>query len=430
MIRGLRRFNLFRAISLTWVFIPFQWEYLDRYGYTGQQILLLNAVFTLASVIFEIPTGVLADTIGRKKALSMGALTMVASCATFLTGGWTDSYLHLVVANVFAALSMTLVSGSDSAYLYDLMATRGATPKYPRVEMTSTAFKLLGNATGGVIGFFIARDSIEWTFAFTAILALLASAIAATLPEPATMTRRNLHQHILESLNIVRTSRIIIGMVLFSMFLFPLLRVGMYLDPIHAGVHRIPVAYLGLAFAAKDMVSALGSFGVGRLIDLVGRGAILLFLAAISAVAFLLQGIVHGPWCYGLYLLPALALGLYSPVIRIIINENVSNPERRATVLSVEGMFRRLGYAFFSPIIGWLVDSLPLGAVFVSMAFLGFAAAGIGALVMVIGNGRLKRPPVAESIAPAASPLHLIEDPAKAGLRASAGPAGIDRIAN
>ena len=427
MISGLRRFNLFRAISLTWVFIPFQWEYLDRFGYNGQQILLLNAVFTLAAVLSEIPTGVLADTIGRKKALSLGGLTMVVSCVTFLTGGWAHSYFYFVVANVFAALSMTLVSGSDSAYLYDLMADRGATPRYPRVEMTSTAFKLLGNATGGVVGFFIARHSIEWTFGFTAILAFVASGVAATLPEPAMRTRKDLHRHLAESLQIVRSSRIIIAMVLFSMFLFPLLRIGVYLDPIHANLHYIPVAYLGLAFAAKDLVSAFGSFGVGRLINMVGRGPILLFLAAIAAVAFLIQGIAHGPWCYGLFLLPALALGLFSPVIKIIINENVSNPERRATVLSVEGMFRRLGYAFFSPIIGWLVDSLPLGAVFISMAFLGFAAAGIGALVIVIGNGRMRRPLSAEASGRSSNPLKIPDAPDKSGRRAEV---GLDRFAN
>jgi MFS family permease len=393
MVQGLKRFNLFRAISLTWVFIPFQLVYLVDHGYSGQAILLLNAIFTLTAVLCEIPTGVLADRIGRKKTLTIGALTMVAGSGFFLLGGLVESFFYFALANVFAALSMTLISGKDSAYLYDLMASQDALESYPRVEGTSTACKLLGNVLGGVVGFLIAKYAIaiEWTFVMTAVLAFTAAVIAATLPEPQIARRQNVHRHVTESLNIVRTSRIILAVLCFSLFLFPLLRVGIFLDPLHAELHGIPVAFLALAFAAKDVMSAVSSFNAGRLIRWIGKGPILLILPAISAIAFLLQGIVHGSWCYALYLLPALALGLFSPVIRIIINENVRKSERRATVLSIEGMFRRLGYVFFSPIIGWLIDSFTLGAVFVAMAFLGFAASGISALIIVIGNGRMKR---------------------------------------
>lgn len=391
MVRGLKRFNLFRSISLNWVFIPFQWQYLVDHGYSGQAILLLNAIFTLTAVIFEIPTGVLADRIGRKKTLTLGALTMVAACVFFLLGGRFESFLHFGLANVFAALSMTFISGKDSAYLYDLMGAQDALSRYPRVEGTSTACKLLGNVLGYIAGSLLARYSIEMTFGLTALLALTASIVAATLPEPPMSRKQEIERHMGESIRIVRTSRIIMGVMCFSLFLFPLLRVGIFLDPIHANLHGIPVAFLGYAFAAKDLMSAVSSFNAGRLIRWMGRGPILFVLPFVSALAFLLQGVVHGAWCYAVYLLPALALGLFSPIIRIIINENVEKSERRATVLSIEGMFRRLGYVFFSPIIGWLVDSFPLGAVFVTMAFLGFAAAGISALIIVLGNGRLKR---------------------------------------
>jgi predicted MFS family arabinose efflux permease len=296
------------------------------------------------------------------------------------------------MANAFAALSMTLISGKDSAYLYDMMAAQNALERYPKIEGTSTACKLMGNVLGFIIGTALARYSIELTFGFTALLALTASVIAATLPEPLVARKQEIERHLGESLRIVRKSHIILSVLCFSLFLFPVLRVGIFLDPVHAELHGIPVAYMGLAFAAKDLMASLSSWNAGRLIRWLGKGPILFLLPAVSAIAFLVQGVTHGPWCYGVYLMPALALGLFSPIIRILINENVQQSERRATVLSIEGMFRRLGYVFFSPIIGWLLDSFTLGAVFVAMAFLGFAASGISAMIIVIGNGRLKRP--------------------------------------
>jgi MFS family permease len=387
MIKGLKRFNFFRSLSLTWVFIPFQWDYLVSHNFSAKSIFLLNSIFTLSAVLCEVPTGVLSDRIGRKKTLVMGGLSMCFGCGFFLLGGTTEFFVYFALANIFAALSMTLVSGCDSAYLFDLVASQGVMDRYPKVEGRSTAWKLVGNVLGCVLGFFLARIAIEWTFALTALITLAASVVAACLPEAQAFRHTDLKLHLAESFRVVRKSKVIISVLFYSLFLFPLLRVGIFLDPPHAALHGIRAEYLGLAFALKDIMSALGSFNAGAIIKKWGSGKILLVLPVLGSIAFLLQGFFHGPWCWGLYLLPALALGLFSPVIRIMINQAVVDSSRRATVLSVEGMFRRTGYAFFSPFIGWMVDMYSLSIVFVSIAFLGLAAAGISATIAMLGNG-------------------------------------------
>ncbi len=390
MIKGLKRFNFFRTLSLTWVFIPFQWDYLISHDFSAKSIFLLNSIFTLSAVIFEIPTGVLSDRIGRKKTLMLGGLSMSLGCGFFLMGGAVESFVYFSAANIFAALSMTLISGSDSAYLFDLMASQRVLDRYPKVEGMSTGWKLLGNVLGGVLGFWIARIAIEWTFVMTAVITLGATVVAACLPEPTVARRSDLKLHIFESFKIVRMSKVIVSVLFYSLFLFPLLRVGIFLDPPHAALHDIRAEYLGLAFALKDIMSALSSFNAGSIIRKFGSGKILIVLPVCASLAFLLQGTLHGPWCWVFYLMPALALGLFSPVIRIMINQAVTDSSRRATVLSVEGMFRRTGYAFFSPLIGWMLDMYTLSVVFVSIAFLGLAAAGISATIAMLGNGIVK----------------------------------------
>jgi MFS family permease len=390
MIKGLKRFNFFRTLSLTWVFIPFQWDYLISHDFSVKSIFLLNSIFTLSAVIFEIPTGVLSDRIGRKKTLMLGGLSMSLGCGFFLLGGAVESFVYFSAANVFAALSMTLISGCDSAYLFDLMASQRQLERYPKVEGMSTGWKLVGNVLGGVLGFWIASIAIEWTFVMTAVITLGATVVAATLPEPRVVKRADLKLHVFESFKIVRTSKVIVSVLFYSLFLFPLLRVGIFLDPPHAALHGIRAEYLGLAFALKDVMSALSSFNAGSIIRKFGSGKILIVLPVCASLAFLLQGTLHGPWCWVFYLVPALALGLFSPVIRIMINQAVADSSRRATVLSVEGMFRRTGYAFFSPFIGWMLDMYTLSAVFVSIAFLGLAAAGISATIAMLGNGIVK----------------------------------------
>lgn len=390
MVKGLKRFNLFRLLSLTWVFVPFQWDYLVSHSYSAKSIFLLNSIYTLTAVLFEIPTGVLSDRIGRKKTLIIGSLLMSLGCGFFLLGGRVQHFFYFAAANVFSALSMTFISGCDSAYLYDLMASQFATSRYPQVEGSSTACKLIGNVSGGIAGFFVARVSIEATFVVTALITLSASIVASFLPEAPVSAKMNLKGHIRGSYVIVRKSKVIVSLLFYSLFLFPLLRVGIFLDPPHGSLHGIKAEYIGLAFALKDLVSSISAFNAGRIIGRIGSLRILVILPIMGSSAFLIQGLVHGWWCCLLYLVPALTLGLFSPVIRILINQATRDSSRRATVLSVEGMFRRTGYAFFSPLIGWMLDMYTLGAVFVLIGFLGFAAAGISATIAVIGNGILK----------------------------------------
>jgi len=387
MVQGLKRFNLFRGLSLTWIFIPFQWDYLVSHGYNAKSIFLLNSIFTLVAVLCEVPTGVLADKMGKKKALVLGGLMMSAGCGFFLLGGAFESFAYFAAANVFSALSMTLISGCDSAYLYDLMASQKVLDRYPRTEGWSTGFKLVGNVLGGVVGFYVARASIEWTFGLTAVVTLASSAVAAFLPEAPSTSTANLKVHVVESFRIVRSSKVIVSVLFYSLFLFPLLRVGIFLDPPHAAMHGIKAEYLGLAFALKDLMSAASSFSAGRMIGRLGSGLILVILPVLSSIAFIVQGVTHGPWCAALYLVPCLALGLFSPVIRIMVNQAVDDSSKRATVLSVEGMFRRTGYAIFSPFIGWMLDLHTLSIVFILMAVLGLAAAGISATISMLGNG-------------------------------------------
>ena len=140
----------------------------------------------------------------------------------------------------------------------------------------------------------LAKYSIELTFGITAILALIASVVAATLPEPQVARKQEIERHLGESIRIVRKSHIILSVLCFSLFLFPVLRVGIFLDPIHGALHGVPVMFMGFAFAAKDLVAAVSAWNAGRLIKWMGKGPILLLLPAISAIAFLIQGVTHG----------------------------------------------------------------------------------------------------------------------------------------
>src|SRR5690606_24760060 len=122
MAGNLRRFYLFRLLATSYLWVPVFYHFMTSRGLGFDEIMLLAAIYSGVVILVEIPTGALADRIGRRTSMMAGALAMVVSC---LIAYSAHSFAVFVVAEVFAAVSMSLCSGADSAYLFDLLHANG-----------------------------------------------------------------------------------------------------------------------------------------------------------------------------------------------------------------------------------------------------------------------------------------------------------------
>jgi len=130
--------------------VPF---FLYRIGtdYTG--MFLIETVFSLSMILFKIPTGVIADRFGRKLSLFLGSLIFGSS---FIIMGIFRTYEVIVLAEVFCACGMTLLSGADKALLFELVNEKDSSRKksvavMARFEVFGTAGMLLGFPVGSLI---------------------------------------------------------------------------------------------------------------------------------------------------------------------------------------------------------------------------------------------------------------------------------------
>ncbi|MEU6543047.1 MFS transporter [Streptomyces sp. NPDC046859] len=118
--------------------------YLQQRGFSAGQIAVLQTLIYLVSGFAEMPTGVIADRIGRRASIVIGQV-LIAGC---LLGQVTSSNYWLFVALfVGHGVGMACVSGSDSALLYDLLVRRGATTGYVKIK---SRFTMLGTVTSGI----------------------------------------------------------------------------------------------------------------------------------------------------------------------------------------------------------------------------------------------------------------------------------------
>ena len=111
-------------------------------GYSLVQIGLAETVFHLVSITAEIPTGTLADTIGRKRCLIISSLCTIASA--FTRALWT-TYAGVLISIAFSALSYNFFTGSDNALAYDSLLEENATDKYDGYVATQTVIYRVAN---------------------------------------------------------------------------------------------------------------------------------------------------------------------------------------------------------------------------------------------------------------------------------------------
>lgn len=107
--------------NLSKVIMPFYVLYFLDIGLTFFQIALISGIRSIVSLIFEIPTGVIADKYSRKFSVILGYILTAISLA--LIPIW-DSFVVIAIIFAFDSLFETLVSGADRAWAVDLIENR------------------------------------------------------------------------------------------------------------------------------------------------------------------------------------------------------------------------------------------------------------------------------------------------------------------
>ncbi|AGF79073.1 Major Facilitator Superfamily transporter [Desulfocapsa sulfexigens DSM 10523] len=133
---NVRRFIAFRAFFNVRFYYPvFTILFLD-YGLSIEQFALLNTVWAFTIVLAEVPSGALADLIGRKRLLVTTSLLMIAEMMllSFVPLGNSKLVFGAFLLNrILSGLAEALASGADEAMAYDTLVAEGDPEDWPKV---------------------------------------------------------------------------------------------------------------------------------------------------------------------------------------------------------------------------------------------------------------------------------------------------------
>ncbi len=330
-------------------------------GLDDLDIYLLQAVYSLSVAAMEIPSGYMADVIGRRTSLIVGSILGTLGFALYSISG---SFANFLVAEIILGMGGSFISGSDSALLYDSLATTGDENRYLQYEGRLTSLGNFAETVAAICGGLIAATlSYRAVYVSQTIVAALAIPASLLLVEPDRERLRDrpgprqilaiCHRSLFVNLKLSAT--ILLSSVIGTATLCMAWTCQVYF--VGQGLTEVTITPL---WVVLNLTVALVAAVAHTTRDRLGRRLSLALIVVYIPCAYILLG--------SLPLLPALAAlllfyairGYATPVLKDLTNQYCTS-DIRATVLSIRSLIIRIGFAVLGPLIGFISREASLG---------------------------------------------------------------------
>lgn len=384
------RLYLIKIAKWFMLFMPIVVPFYESNGLSMKDIMVLQAVYSVAIVILEVPSGYLADVIGRRKTLIIGA---IFGTLGFTTYSLSYGFYGFLVAEIILGVGQSCISGADSAMLYDSLLERGEEKKYTRFEGRITSLGNIAEAVAGIAGGLLAGITLRAPYIAQAFVAFIALPAAITLVEP---TRKVplIKAGIMEIIRIARFAlfedRPLRRNILFSAITgTATLTMAWFAQPFFEYT-RIDIAWFGLLWTSLNLTVAITSYTAHKLESKLGQKWSVLIIALLIPLGYLALGRFHLPSGLIILFLFYLVRGYATPVLKDYINRTTAS-HIRATVLSVRNFIIRLLFSLTGPMLGWVKDlySLPQALTLAGIIFLVLTV--ITAILFIISGKEMNR---------------------------------------
>lgn len=354
--------DLFSGLRITdavWVAL------LAARGFSLWEIGLAESVFHVVSLLCEVPSGMAADLLGRRKTLlSGGVLTVTCN----LLMAFAPNLFTICLAMGLNALAMTMFSGTFTALVYDSLKTEGREDEYIQVSANSSQISMLANAIGslasllkrflGFAGFYLLSAAFEGVS--TAALALMEEPIvtesqASREKHPLHALPEQFRQLVWDSLYVLRTCPMAVKLIASS----ALISVPSYLTKMFLQQRLVelgwPTELLFLPLLLGGLACVAGT-EIGRRVRCRSMRRLYTACALLCGVGTLLVG--AAPAWGGI-----LGMMLVQGVLEVYLlhesqklNDAIPS-DQRATLISVDGMAYSLLMIPASPLVGAVGDA-------------------------------------------------------------------------
>lgn len=314
------------------------------------------SVTMIASSLFEVPTGVLSDRIGRKYTMVAGAAMGALSVMLYAVGG---SYAMLAIGGIIEGLARAFFSGNNDALLHDTLTESGQTEAYQEYFGKTTAAYQVALAIAAVVGGFLGAISFNLPFWLSVIPQIGGLLIALQIAEPRVHSREgqgNIYAHLREAfVNIVRNPRLL-NVSVGRITAYAVEESGWQFRNAFLSL-LWPTWALGIAQLLSNAQAAVGFYFAGRLTKRFGELRILLTDVLYSR--FIVTFCLVFPNVLSPILISTSSALFGAGVVSAGgLTQREFTQEQRATMGSMTAFAGSIAYATFSLLLGALADAI------------------------------------------------------------------------
>ena len=338
-------------------------------GLSNMEAFAANAFFTAGFVLFEIPTGVIADLRGRKLSYLLGVMTLAISTLIYLFMWRVHApFWAWALSSLLLGLGFTFFSGAVEAWLVDALAYTGFKDKLETVlakgEIVEGSAMLVGSVAGGFIAqmtnlgvpYIVRAGLLVLNFVF----ALILMKDLGFKPSKGKRLTSEVKNILAGSIKYGLGSRPVRWMMLAAPFtggvsIYAFYAMQPYLLELYGDEKAYGIAGLAAAIVAgAQILGGLVVPYIGRIFR--NRSSVILTAYVVSVVVLALVGLVPNFWVVvTLLVLWGLMFAAVTPVRQAYLNALIPS-EQRATVLSFDSLLGSTGGVVIQPMLGKAAD--------------------------------------------------------------------------
>ncbi|MCP9485546.1 MAG: MFS transporter [Gaiellaceae bacterium MAG52_C11] len=338
-------------------------------GLSNLEAFAANAFFTAGMVVFEVPTGIVADTIGRRVSYLLGTVTLAATTLLYVLLWMLEApFWTWAVVSMLLGLGFTFFSGAVEAWLVDALDATGFEGSlesvFGRGQIVMGAAMLTGSVAGGYIA---QATNLGVPFVLRAVVLALMFAFAFTLmrdigftPQRGDGMMRGMRRISGASIQygwrvpavkwVMLASPFTAGVGIYAFYALQPYLLELYGDPEAYGIAGLVAAIV----AGAQIVGGVAAPWIRKLFKC--RTSALLAAVAASAVTLALIGVFESFWAVvALIAVWGLLFAASMPIRQAYLNGLIPS-QQRASILSFDSMLGSTGGVVAQPVLGRSAD--------------------------------------------------------------------------
>lgn len=254
-IKKYYRFEISSMVLFATPIIVLFWQ--DN-GLSMMQIMILQSIYSILVTVLEIPTGYIADIYGRKKSLMIWSFIHALWILYYAIAG---DFVWFMIAEWLFAVGISLISGANSAFLYDVLLEAGEEKKYKKILGKSTFYLLISMAIANIIWWFLWEISFRFTFWLSFVFNISSVFIAFYMKEAKRKTKIIKKWYIRQLIIIIKKSIVenkkLRYILIWAGLIYGLNNIALWFYQPYFELAGLDIMYFGIIFAAFQIFAGI-----------------------------------------------------------------------------------------------------------------------------------------------------------------------------